>query len=151
MLMSFKCPVPSQGSLVTSTSPGRSDAGGNARSRWRTVTGKVPMNEGMLNEDCAKERPSASSRTHAKSLDSRTRVEKEVRTKVAEASSTPAISRFCRISKANGSSRSIAAIFLYLDDQGVIAVHGKFGTRAHHHRRFAFLDEGRPHKTLPGP
>src|ERR1700736_2333314 len=141
MLMSLRCPVPIQGSLVTSTSPGLSDAGGNARRKCRTVTGSVPMNEGMLNEDCASEWPSASSRTQAKSLDSRTIVEKDVRTSVAEASSTMAISRFQRISRAIGSMSSATVRSLHLDVQGLVAVHRERRIGAHHNRRFTLLDE----------
>ena len=45
------------------------------------VRGTVPINEGMLSVACASERPRASVSTQAKSFDSRTMVENEVRTK----------------------------------------------------------------------
>ena len=64
------------------------------------------MKPGRLMVDWASDRPSASVKTMAKSLPSRTKVEKQVRTKAAEASSTTLISRFHRISSSIGSKRS---------------------------------------------
>ena len=61
------------------------------------------MNDGMLMLDWAKERPQASVNTPAKSLDSRTRVEKEARLKVAAASSTMEINLAQWISREIGS------------------------------------------------
>src|SRR5664280_2590955 len=54
----------------------------------RIVRGAVPMNDGMLFDAWAIERPWASVMTQAKSLDSRTIDEKDVRTSDAAASST---------------------------------------------------------------
>ena len=56
--------------------------------------GAVPMKPGMLRVDCATSLASVSSSTQAKSFDSRTTVENEVRLSVAPASSVMAISRF---------------------------------------------------------
>src|SRR5580704_1010764 len=57
------------------------------------VRGTVPMKDGMLLVACAIERPSASVMTQAKSFDSRTIVENEVRTSETAASSTIEIRR----------------------------------------------------------
>ncbi len=57
------------------------------------VRGTVPMKDGMLSVAWAIEPPWASVSTQAKSLDSRTTVENEVRTSAAAASSTIEISR----------------------------------------------------------
>src|SRR5271155_574838 len=57
------------------------------------VRGTVPMKDGMLSVAWASEPPWGSVSTQAKSLDSRTTVENEVRTKAAAASSTIEISR----------------------------------------------------------
>ena len=63
------------------------------------VRGTVPMNDGMLSVACASERPRASVSTQAKSFDSRTMVENEVRTSAAAASSTMEIRRVHSISR----------------------------------------------------
>ena len=60
---------------------------------------------GTLQLDCATNRPSASSSTTAKSFDSRTTVEKDVRLSAAPASSTIAIRRFHWISRSIGLMR----------------------------------------------
>src|SRR5215471_8382623 len=69
-------------------SPSASVSGGNISRKLRIVRGAVPMNEGMLLLACAIEFPRASVMTQAKSFDSRTMVENEVRTSDAAASST---------------------------------------------------------------
>jgi hypothetical protein len=45
---SLMWPVPSQASLVMRTSPGCMRSAPSSRRKWRTVAGRVPMNEGML-------------------------------------------------------------------------------------------------------
>src|SRR6056297_3288971 len=96
------------------TSPGLISLGGNDSRKWPTVAGRQPMKPGRLMVDWASERPLASVSTMAKSLPSRTRVEKQVRTKAAEASSTTLMSRFHRISSSIGSNpaalASVAAV-----------------------------------------
>src|SRR6516162_3527318 len=57
------------------------------------VRGTVPMKDGMLLVACAIERPCASVMTQAKSFDSRTIVENDVRTSDTAASSTIEIRR----------------------------------------------------------
>ena len=57
MFTSGRWPVPYQMSLVMRISPGSSVSGGNALKKWRTVIGKVPINEAMLAEDCTREWP----------------------------------------------------------------------------------------------
>ena len=47
-LMSNMCPVPSQGSLVMTTSPGDSVSGGNRFSMCCSVAGAVPVKDGTL-------------------------------------------------------------------------------------------------------
>src|SRR4051812_7332888 len=98
VVTSWMCPEPFQGSLVMNTSPSRIVAAGYLARKCRTVAGRQPMNPGRLMFDCASERPCASVRTIAKSLPSRTSVEKQVRTNAAAASSTTLIRRFHRIS-----------------------------------------------------
>ncbi len=44
---SLMCPVPCQGSLVISTSPGRRRSGPSSRRKCRTVAGSVLMNDGI--------------------------------------------------------------------------------------------------------
>src|SRR5258708_9064105 len=86
------------------TSPGFIVSAGNFLRKCRTVAGRQPMKLGRLMVDCASDRPCASVSTMAKSLPSRTSVEKQVRTKAAEASSTTLIRRFQRISSSIGSN-----------------------------------------------
>ena len=57
------------------------------------MRGTVPMNDGMLSVACAIAWPRASVSTHAKSFDSRTMVENDVRTSAAAASSAIEMSR----------------------------------------------------------
>src|SRR5215472_7658409 len=99
---SLMCPVPSQGSLVMSTSPGRRSLP-NSRRKCRTVAGRVPMKEGMLPEFWARAKPRASVRTQAKSLASFESVEKEVRTMALAASSTTEMMRVHSTSRVMGS------------------------------------------------
>src|SRR5215813_14172113 len=105
---SLMCPVPSQGSLVMSTSPGRRSLP-NSRRKCRTVAGKVPMKEGMLPEFWASAKPRASVRTHAKSLASFESVEKEVRTMALAASSTTEMMHVHSTSSVMGSKVALTA------------------------------------------
>ena len=68
-----------------------------------TVTGSVPMNEGMLSVFWASDCPAASVSTQAKSLNSLTRVENDVRLSALAASSTAEIVRRQRISSVTAS------------------------------------------------
>ena len=68
-----------------------------------TVTGSVPMKEGMLSVFCASDWPAASVSTQAKSLDSLTSVENDVRRSALAASSTAEIVRRHRISSVTAS------------------------------------------------
>src|SRR2546427_3555993 len=92
-LTSLMCLVPIQASLVMRTSPGRIAAAPIARRKWRTVAGRVPMNEGMLPVFCASEQPRASVSMQAKSFASFESVENDVRTIALAASSTTEMSR----------------------------------------------------------
>ena len=56
-VMSGRWPVPSQMSLVISTSPGASLSGGKKRRKCFTVSGKVPMKLGMLSDACTSDWP----------------------------------------------------------------------------------------------
>src|SRR5690606_17894584 len=92
-VISGKWPVPSHGSLVIMISPSSSCSSGNFSRKQRMVRGAVPINEGIPLEAWAMELPLASVITQAKSLDSRTIDENEVRTREAAASSTVEMSR----------------------------------------------------------
>jgi len=94
MVASGRWPVPIQGSLVNRMSPGCRLSFGMRWSMARSDSGAVPMKPGMLRDDCASSRAWLSSSTQAKSLDSRTTVENEVRLSAAPASSVMAIRRF---------------------------------------------------------
>src|SRR5882757_814622 len=91
--MSGRWPVPSQMSLVMRMSPSSRPSRGKTSRNARMVRGSVPMKDGILLEGCAMDRPRRSVMTQAKSLDSRTTEENEVRTKAAAASSTIEINR----------------------------------------------------------
>src|SRR5690348_16202830 len=119
-------PDPIQGSLVKRTSPSRSVCGGNFRRKCLIDAGSVPMKDGMLLEDCARERPAASVSTTAKSLASRTRLEKEARTKVAAASSTALTRRVQMISSWIG-----LMLFCIALSRGEIDAHGQIAEHAH--------------------
>ena len=66
-VMSGRWPVPSQMSLVISTSPGSSWSGGKKRRKCFTVSGSVPMKLGILSEACTRDWPEASVTTQEKS------------------------------------------------------------------------------------
>jgi hypothetical protein len=66
-VMSGRCPVPSQRSLVISTSPGSSVSSGKWWMKCFTVSGRVPMKEGMLSVACTSDCPRASVTTQEKS------------------------------------------------------------------------------------
>ena len=97
-VMSLRWPVAIHGVLVTSTSPGRILARPICLMNSFTVTGSVPMNDGMLSVFCASDCPAASVSTQAKSLHSFTSVENDVRLSAFAASSTAEIVRRHRIS-----------------------------------------------------
>ena len=65
--MSGRWPVPSQMSLVISTSPGVSLSGGKKRRKCFTVSGSVPMKLGMLSEAWTSDWPVSSVMTQEKS------------------------------------------------------------------------------------
>src|SRR5258706_11116067 len=94
-------------SLVIRMSPGLRLFGGYSFKKCLIVRGTVPMNDGMLSVACASDNPFSSVSTHAKSLDSRTTVENEVRTSAAAASSVIEMSRVHSIS-------SVTALNLWL-------------------------------------
>ena len=56
-VMSGKCPVPSQMSLVIRMSSGASASGGNTSRKCVIVRGRVPMKDGILSVACASDRP----------------------------------------------------------------------------------------------
>ena len=97
--MSGKCPVPKYGSLVINTSPADKFSEEKWLMKCLTVSGRVPMNEGILSEACAREFPLASVITQEKSYDSLTTVEKEERSRDAAASSAAAMTLFQSISR----------------------------------------------------
>ena len=66
-VMSGRWPVPSQMSLVISTSPGESLSAGKKRRKCFTVSGKVPMKLGMLSEAWTRDWPVSSVITQEKS------------------------------------------------------------------------------------
>jgi hypothetical protein len=105
--------VPIQGSLVIRQSPGRSSSGGISASMCRKVRGSSPTKEGMPMEFSARLSPFASISTVAKSLDSRTMVEKEVRSSAAAASSAMEISLLQRIWRVTGSKLAAGFIGLH--------------------------------------
>ena len=94
IVASGRWPVPIHGSFVKKMSPGCRFSRGIFFSIPRSDSGAVPMKPGMLSDDCAISRASLSRSTQAKSLDSRTTVENEVRLSAAPASSAMAIRRF---------------------------------------------------------
>jgi hypothetical protein len=103
-VMSFRCPVAIHGVLVTSTSPGAMLSRPICLMNSFTVTGSVPMKEGMLSVFCASDWPAASVSTQAKSLDSLTSVENDVRLNAFAASSTAEIVRRHMISSVTASN-----------------------------------------------
>ena len=93
MVMSGRWPEVSQGSLQMPTSPSRHSAAGRTERKCASVRDKVMLKEGMPIVFSAMAFPSASKMTQEKSFDSRTIGEKEVRRKVAAASSAIAMRR----------------------------------------------------------
>ena len=75
------------------------------------VRGTVPMKDGMLSVACASDKPCSSVNTHAKSLDSRTTVENDVRTSAAAASSVIEMSRVHSISSVTALNFAAAITF----------------------------------------
>jgi len=112
MVMSGRCPVASQGSLVMTQSPGCHCSMGMRSRKLRNVRGRMPTNEGMPAVFSASESPLASINTVAKSFDSRTMVENEVRSNAAADSSAIEIRRFQKISSVIGSNAGIAESFI---------------------------------------
>src|SRR6476620_12180226 len=108
--MSFRCPVAIQGVLVMRTSPGRMLLSPISSMNAFTVTGSVPMNEGIDSVFWARDRPASSVSTQAKSFDSLTKVENEVRLSALAASSTAEIVRRHRISSVTASNGSLLRV-----------------------------------------
>ena len=104
IVMSGRCPEVSQGSLQIPTSPGRHSGAGRIDRKCASVRDSVMLKEGMPMVFSAIAFPSALKITQAKSLDSRTIGEKEVRRSVAAASSAMAMSRVQTTWSATGSS-----------------------------------------------
>ena len=90
---SARWPVPIQGSFVMNTSPGRMPSIVNSAMKCLTVSGSVPMNEGMLCGGWTSPRPASSATMQEKSCASRTTAENEVRINAADASLTIEIRR----------------------------------------------------------
>ena len=117
-----------------------------------TVTGSVPMKEGMLSVFWASDWPAASVSTQAKSLDSLTRVENDVRRSALAASSTAEIVRRHRISSVTASKgwlaagRDVSAMpdFLSADGDDDVAAGGDLeaAAGADDEGRLALLDDG---------
>src|SRR5262245_35739419 len=100
-------PVPIQALLVMRMSPGCIRSGPISRRKWRTVAGRVPMNDGMLPLFCASAPPRASVSMHAKSLASLDSVENDVRTMALAASSTTEMMRVHSTSSVTASSLAL--------------------------------------------
>src|ERR1700730_2597521 len=157
-VISLRCPGAIHGVLVTSTSPGCMWA----RPIWLmncfTVTGSVPMKEGMLSLFCASSRPAASVRTHAKSFDSFTSVENDARRKALAASSTAEMARCQRISRVTASNGGLAAaVRAWImaipsadADADVAAGENLEASLTHDQCRFPFLDDRRAVESLDG-
>ena len=117
--------------------------GGNLRRKCFTVSGRVPMNDGMLIVDWASDRPRSSVSTTAKSLASLTRVENEVRRKVAAASSTIEMRRAQWISNEIDRTGWRSGRSWQGDGHGEIVENADLGRPGNHEGRLAFLeDEG---------
>src|SRR5262249_467443 len=136
---SLRWPVPIHGSLVMSTSPGRRPSAPIAARKWRTVAGRVAMNEGMLPVFWARAPPRASVSTQRKSLASFDSVENDVRTMALAASPTTEITRVHSTSRVTASSRVGVAIALGLRAEGDDQV----AARGHPRGRARPDDEGR--------
>ena len=93
-----------------STSPGRQAVPPISRRKWRTVAGRVAMNDGMLPVFWASAPPRASVRMQAKSLASLDSVENEVRTMALAASSTIEMMRVQSTSRVTASSRVVMRV-----------------------------------------
>ena len=102
-VVSGRCPEVSHGSLQMPTSPSRHSAGGRSRRKCASVRDSVMLKDGIPIVFSAIAVPAASKMTQAKSLDSRTIGENEVRRSVAAASSAIAISRVQITCSATGS------------------------------------------------
>ena len=99
--MSNRWPAHSQGSLVTSTSPGFSVSAGYFASSAFTARGSVRLNTGMARGECASVSPSLSSSSQAKSCASEMTSENAVRQTVSHISSTTLTRRLHMISSAD--------------------------------------------------
>ena len=93
METSGKWPAAIHGLFVMSTSPSSNVSTGYSASRCPAVFGSVTVNNGVLKVDCATDSPLTSSMTQAKSRDSPTMVENDVRTTAASTSSMMVIRR----------------------------------------------------------
>src|SRR5262245_7525921 len=148
-VMSFRCPVAIQGVLVMRTSPGRMSPSPISLMKVLTVTGSVPMNEGIDSVFWARDWPAASVNTQAKSFDSLTSVENEVRRNALAASSTAEIVRRHKISSVTASNGSLLRVVLLCGitspslAQGHNDIAGrvllKAGVRADQERRLTFF------------
>jgi len=99
------------------------------------------MKDGMLMEDWARELPWASKRTQAKSLDSRSTVEKEARLRAAAASSTMEIRRLHKTSRVMASKEFFIS-GLQFHDEIAVAVYIKRSTGTNDSGRFPLLYDG---------
>ena len=108
MVMSGRWPEPIQGSLVMMQSPGFQFSIGMRLMKFLSASGSMPTKEGMPAVFSASESPFESMRTVAKSFDSRTMVENEVRSRAAADSSAMEINRLHRISNVTGSKFAFA-------------------------------------------
>src|SRR5262245_55336677 len=147
-VMSFKCPVAIQGVLVMKTSPDRMLPRPISLMKVLTVTGSVPMNEGIDSVFWARDWPAASVSTQAKSFDSLTSVENEVRRNALAASSTAEIVRRHRISSVTASNGSLLRFVRPCGmtsplEQGNKDISGRLlleaGVRTDHERRLTFF------------
>ena len=118
-----------------------------------TVTGNVPMNEGMLSVFWAIDCPAGSVSTQAKSLLSLTSVENEVRRNALAASSTDEIIRRHRISSVTASKGWFVRGILFSspdrDDDVAAGQNLAASAGTDDERRLRLLDNGGPCSTVP--
>ena len=98
-----------QGSLVMMQSPGFQLSRGKRARKCFNVRGRMPTKEGIPAVFSASESPLASIRPLAKSFDSRTIVENDVRRSAAADASASEMSRLQRISSVTGSNTGAGA------------------------------------------
>src|SRR5262245_17968583 len=159
-VISLRWPVAIQGVLVIRTSLGAMLLRPISLMKALTVTGSVPMKEGIDSVFWARDWPAASVNTQAKSLDSLTKVENEVLLSALAASSTAEIIRRHRISKVTTSKASLfggahvcGMGHSLLSDGDADVAAGELlesTTRTDYQSRFALLHNRRPGETLTG-